>query len=47
VEFGAPLFVIHANSEASLEEARENLSQAVEIGDKAVEPLPLFYDVVR
>ena len=47
VEPGTPLFVIHANSDAGLEEARERLAQAVVVSDEPVDPLPLFYDVVR
>lgn len=46
VEQGQALFTIHANSRESLDEALQNLQQAVQWSDERVEPLPLFYGVV-
>jgi pyrimidine-nucleoside phosphorylase len=47
VEAGQPVFTIHANREASLEEAQQNLPTALEWSDQPVPPLPLFYGVVK
>ncbi len=47
VPAGEPLFTVHANSEALLEEARGQLREAVVWSDGPVEPLPLFYDTVQ
>jgi pyrimidine-nucleoside phosphorylase len=47
VERGQPLFTLYANQKQSLEEARLHLVQAIEWSESPVEPLPLFYDVVR
>jgi pyrimidine-nucleoside phosphorylase len=44
VEQGEPLFTIHANEEAKLEEAREVVLAAHSFSDSDVPPLPLFYD---
>jgi pyrimidine-nucleoside phosphorylase len=44
---GQPLFVIHANSEDKLEEARRQLLDAHTWSEERVEPLPLFYEVIR
>ncbi|MDH5507790.1 MAG: thymidine phosphorylase [Anaerolineae bacterium] len=44
---GDALFTIHANDEVLLAEARERLLAAHAWSDEAVEPLPLFYGVVR
>ena len=41
---GEPLFTIHANDEAKLEEAREVVLAAHSFSDIDVPPLPLFYD---
>lgn len=46
VEAGQPLYVIHARDEASLEEARSSLREAVTIVPQKVEPLPHFYGLV-
>jgi len=47
VELGEPLFTIYANREIGLPEARRYLQDAVEFSEERVEPLPLFYEVVR
>jgi pyrimidine-nucleoside phosphorylase len=47
VEAGQPLFTIHANDESRLEEARQKLFSAHTWSETPVEPLPLFYGVVR
>jgi pyrimidine-nucleoside phosphorylase len=47
VEEGQPLLIIHANDEYRLAEARQALLTAFSWGDVPVEPLPLFYDVVK
>jgi len=39
--------VIHANSEDKLEEARRQLLDAHTWSEERVEPLPLFYEVIR
>lgn len=47
VEKGAPLFTIHANDGDLLAAAREPLLAAHTWSETPVEPLPLFYGVVR
>lgn len=47
VEEGAPLFTIHVNDEKLVEPARQRLLRAHAWSSTAVEPLPLFYGVVR
>ena len=47
IERGQPLFTLYANQKLALEEARRHLAQAIEWSESPVEPLPLFYDVVR
>ncbi len=47
VEAGEPLFTIHANDQARLEDAHQRLLQAHSWSDSPVEPLPLFYGVVQ
>jgi len=47
VEAGQPLFTLHANDEARLPEARRILLEAHTWSDQPVEPLPLFYEVIR
>ena len=47
VERGQPLFMLHANCQSALDEARRYLAPALEWSEKLVEPLPLFYEVVR
>jgi pyrimidine-nucleoside phosphorylase len=46
VEAGQPLFIIHAKDDDSMQEARNNLVDAVKISKNVVEPLPLFYGLV-
>jgi pyrimidine-nucleoside phosphorylase len=47
VEAGQELFTIHANSPEQLNEVRQRLLAAHTWSDTAVEPLPLFYGVIR
>jgi pyrimidine-nucleoside phosphorylase len=47
LEAGGALFVIHAANARSLEEARTRLLSAHTWSDAPVEPLPLFYGVIR
>jgi pyrimidine-nucleoside phosphorylase len=47
IEVGAPLFTIHANRTATMEEAMRSLMGAVAWSDEPVPPLPLFYGVVK
>lgn len=47
VPVGSPLFTIHARSEKDLNEARLHLLNAHRWSHDAVEPLPLFYGVVK
>lgn len=47
VESGDPLFTIHANDRAVLEDAKHKLLEALTWRDNPVDPLPLFYGVVR
>jgi pyrimidine-nucleoside phosphorylase len=47
VENGQPLFTIHANDKNRLDEARSRLLSALQWSVEYVEPLPLFYDVVK
>jgi pyrimidine-nucleoside phosphorylase len=44
---GEPLFTLHANHPKRLEEARLSLLEAHTWSDQPVEPLPLFYGVVK
>jgi len=44
---GDPLFVIHANDLQQLDEAVDQMLRAYRWSDTPVEPLPLFYDVVK
>jgi pyrimidine-nucleoside phosphorylase len=44
VEKGDPLFTIHANDKAKLEEVREVVLAAHQFSDEPVERLPLFYE---
>jgi pyrimidine-nucleoside phosphorylase len=46
LEKGAPLFTIHADSEALLQQAVPELLEAHQWSDQPVRPLPLFYDAV-
>jgi pyrimidine-nucleoside phosphorylase len=47
VEMGEPLFTLHANDSKRLEEARQRLLEAHTWSDQPVQPLPLFYGVVK
>ena len=47
VETGEPLFTLHANDSKRLEEARQRLLEAHTWSDQPVQPLPLFYGVVK
>ncbi len=47
VREGQPLFAIHANDAAKLDEARQFLAQAIQYSDKRVLPVPLFYGVIE
>ncbi len=47
IERNQPLFTLYANQKPALEEARRHLAQAIEWSESPVEPLPLFYGVVR
>ncbi len=47
VEAGEALFTIHANVQEKLEAARQRLQAALQWSDVPVDPLPLFYGVVR
>ncbi len=47
VEVGEPLFTIHAAHQATLQEARPRLLEAHVWSDEPVEPLPLFYGVIK
>ena len=46
IESGQPLFIIHARDDDSMQEARNNLVDAVKISKNRVDPLPLFYGLV-
>ena len=47
VEAGEPLFTVHASDEARLAQACQPLLEAHAWCDTPVEPLPLFYGVIR
>lgn len=47
VQRGTKLFTIHANQESQLDEAQDELLAAVSWHPDPVDPLPLFYGVVR
>lgn len=47
LEAGQPLFTLHARTNAELEEAQARLLEAHEWSNDPVEPLPLFYDVIK
>jgi pyrimidine-nucleoside phosphorylase len=44
---GDPLFTIHANDQTKLTYARQQMLSAFRWSDDPVEPLPLFYGVVK
>ena len=47
VERGQPLFTIHADDKGLLDNARNRMLEAHTWSDEPVEPLPLFYGVVK
>jgi len=47
VKAGQPLFVVHANQAERLELGKQALLAAVEWSGEPIDPLPLFYGVVR
>jgi pyrimidine-nucleoside phosphorylase len=47
VQFGQPLFTLHASDALKMGEARRILLEAHTWSDKPVQPLPLFYEVIR
>lgn len=47
IKKGDPLFTIHANQMDKLEEAVKRVEDAFEFSDEAVQPLPLFYEVIE
>jgi pyrimidine-nucleoside phosphorylase len=47
VKAGEPLFTVHAKDQASLAAARQALLEAHSWSDTPVDPLPLFYGVVK
>ncbi len=46
VENGEPIFTLHANDRARLEQARQRLENAIVYGNHPTAPLPTFYDVI-
>ncbi len=47
LELDEPLYTIHANRDDAFDEADARLKQALTWSEKSVEPLPLFYGVVK
>ncbi|MAT44871.1 MAG: thymidine phosphorylase [Anaerolineaceae bacterium] len=47
IKKGDPLFTIHANQMDKLEEAVKRVEDAFDFSDEAVQPLPLFYEVIE
>jgi pyrimidine-nucleoside phosphorylase len=47
VTAGDPLVTIHANHAERVAEVRAGLGQGLQVSDSPVEPLPLFYDIIR
>lgn len=47
IEKGQPLFTIHANDEAKLASARQQLLEAYQWSAKKIKPLPLFYGTLK
>jgi pyrimidine-nucleoside phosphorylase len=47
IQAGQPLFTIYANQEMIIEEVRRNLLDAHSWSEMPVEPLPLFYGVIK
>ncbi len=46
VEQGQAVFIVYANQEEKLEEAKQRLLTALKLSDSPVEPLPQFYGVI-
>jgi hypothetical protein len=44
---GDPLFTVHASDHSSLEEARQRILIAHSWSETPVDPLPLFYSVIK
>ncbi len=47
VQQGQEIARIHANDEAALKDAQQEVLNAIQISSEAVDPLPLFYDVIE
>jgi len=47
VKTGQPLFTVHANDAMKISDTRRALLDAITWSDKPVQPLPLFYEVIR
>jgi pyrimidine-nucleoside phosphorylase len=47
IKAGDPLFTIHSNNQTALDQACQALINAFSWSDEPVEPLPLFYGVVK
>jgi pyrimidine-nucleoside phosphorylase len=47
VKTGQPLFTVHANDAMKISDTRRALLDAITWSEKPVEPLPLFYEVIR
>jgi pyrimidine-nucleoside phosphorylase len=47
VKVGQPLFTIHANDALQMGDARRSLLEALAWSEEPVQPLPLFYEVIR
>jgi pyrimidine-nucleoside phosphorylase len=47
IEMGSPLFTIHANNTDILDQSKRKLMGAIGWSDEPIEPLPLFYEIIR
>jgi pyrimidine-nucleoside phosphorylase len=47
VEMGQPLFTVHASQEGKMAQACQQVLEAHAWSDSPVEPLPLFYGLIR
>jgi len=47
VETGQPLFTLHLRNTSQLEQVREYVLSAIRWSEKTVDPLPLFYEVIK
>lgn len=47
VQAGDTIITVHANSQESLSSAKQLIHQAIDYSETAVDPLPLFYDVIE